>query len=195
METFIMAKKAYFDGALFVAFDIETTGLDLYQDQIVEIGALKFDKNGLIARFSTLIDPGIPMPPEATMVNKINNEMLKGKPSLDEVFPDFIHFIQNTFLTAHNAPFDCGFINAKLRKHREKTKESKWIPPYPALPNPIIDTLVLSREIYPGQRSYSLQNMALTLRIPVLNAHRAEDDARLCMEIFLACLNRKVSGW
>ena len=178
-KPFDWAFKAYAEGAVFTAFDIETTGLDPKSDRIVEIGAVKFDKRGLIARFSALINPGIPMPAEAGRVNNISDEMLRGKPCLEQILPDFLLFISSTVLAAHNAPFDCGFINEKLKT---------------GLPNPIVDTLVFSRDIFPGRRSYSLQNLAAELGIPALDAHRAEDDARLCMEIFLRCTARGQSA-
>ena len=186
MESFNWALDAYKKGTAFAAFDVETTGLEPRLDQIVEIGAVKFDRNGLIARFSTLINPGIPMPAGAERVNKISDEMLKGKPPLDEVFPDFVYFIRGAVLAAHNTAFDCGFINEKLKERWERSKP--WVPPFPSLPNPIADTLVISREVFPGRRSYSLQNLAADFNIPALDAHRAEDDARLCMEIFIRCL-------
>ena len=173
MNSFDFAVKAYNEGAVFAAFDIETTGLDPRQNKIVELGAVKFDNRGLIARFSTLINPGIPMPEEAARVNNISDEMLKDKPPLDEVMPDFLSFTKGAVLAAHNAPFDCGFINENLGK---------------ALPNPIVDTLAVSKELFPGLRSYSLQNLAAALGINALDAHRAEDDSRLCMEIFLHCV-------
>ena len=179
MESFSFAKKAYLEGSVFVAFDVETTGLEPRLDKIVEIGAVKFDNQGIIARFSTLIDPGIPMPIEAGRVNNISDEMLKGKPHLNEVLPDFLHFIRGAALAAHNAPFDCGFINTAL-KTALRTPIS----------NPIVDTLTLSRESFPGLRSYALQNLAAALGINAQDAHRAEDDARLCMEIFLRCIQR-----
>ena len=175
MESFSFAKKAYLEGSVFVAFDTETTGLNPRLDRIVEIGAVKFDNQGLIARFSTLINPGIPMPAEATRVNNISDEMLKGKPYLNEVLPDFLHFIRGAALAAHNAPFDSGFINTALKT---------------PLPNPIVDTLTLSRELFPGLRSYALQNLAAALGINAVDAHRADDDARLCMEIFLRCIQQ-----
>ena len=180
MESFNSALNAYNKGSAFTAFDIETTGLEPGLDKIVEIGAVKFDKMGIIARFSALINPGIPMPKEAERVNNISDEMLREKPSLEEVFPDFIRFVHGTVLVAHNAPFDCGFINERLKKFPDS--------PFPSLPNYIVDTLVISRELFPGFRSYSLQNLAQALGISIFDAHRAEDDARLCMEIFLRCL-------
>ena len=182
--------KAYNEGAVFVAFDLETTGLEPRMDQIVEIGAIKFDREGPIARFSTLINPGIPMPAEAGRVNNITDEMLKGKPFIDDVFPEYLLFIQGAILAAHNAPFDCGFINQKLKDCWEEGgsaffTERTWTSPFPALPNPIADTLVFSREAFRGLPSYSLQNLAVKLGLPAIDAHRAEDDARLCMEIFI----------
>jgi len=176
-NSFSLAMKAYSEGAVLMAFDLETTGLDPRHDQIAEIGAVKFDNHGIIARFSTLINPGIPMPKEAERVNKISDEMLRGKPHLEEVLPDFLHFIEKAVLTAHNAPFDCGFINGKLKKN---------------LSNPVVDTLVISRELFPGLQSYSLQNLATSLGISARDAHRAEDDSRLCMEIFLRCTTAMV---
>lgn len=171
------AAHAFTGGAVFTAFDIETTGLNPELDKIAEIGAIKFDNRGIIARFSTLINPGIPMPPEAGKVNNISDEMLAGKPSIGEVLPDFLQFINNSVLIAHNAPFDCGFINHQLGERS-----------LPGLTNTMADTLVCSREAFPGLRSYSLQNLARDLGISSADAHRAEDDARLCMEIFLCCL-------
>ncbi|MDR2159094.1 MAG: 3'-5' exonuclease [Treponema sp.] len=195
--------------AAFCAFDIETTGLDPRLDRIVEIGAVKFDCRGPMGRYSVLINPGIPMPEEAGRVNGISDDMLAGKPSLEEVLPDFLRFTGGAVITAHNAPFDCGFINEKLaalfdgaKKRRPagegepllpgldpagETGEAGWAPPFPALPNLIADTLILSRRLFPGRRSYKLQELARDMEIPAFNAHRAEDDARLCMELFLKC--------
>jgi DNA polymerase-3 subunit epsilon len=164
-----------------IFFDLETTGLNSGLDQIVEIGAVKFDKKGLIARFSTLVNPGIHMPAEAERVNNITDEMLAGKPHIGEVLPDFLRFIEKSIIIAHNAVFDCDFINETLK--------NSPVSPFPALPNPIADTLVSSREAFPGLRSYSPQNLAAELRIPANNAHRAEDDARLCVEIFVRLLD------
>ncbi|GHU65249.1 DNA polymerase III subunit epsilon [Spirochaetia bacterium] len=182
MGTYNEAETLYFGNAIFAAFDLETTGLDAQKDRIVEIGAVKFDRRGLIARFSTLINPGIPMPIEAGRVNNITDSMLKNQPSIDEVLPDFIGFIKNTILIAHNAPFDCGFINAKLKEKRD------WTPPFSALPNRIIDTLVFSREAFPGRSTYKLGELARDLEIPAGDAHRAADDAGVCMGIFLRCI-------
>ena len=192
MQTYEDAARAYSEGNAFVAFDLETTGLDPRKDKIVEIGAVKFDNKGLIARFSALVNPGIPMPAGAERVNGISDTMLMGKPPIAEVLGDFLPFIKNAVIIAYNAAFDCDFINEALKERRSST-ENAFFPAFPsdlppALPNPIADVLIFAREIFAGHKSYSLQNFASALGIASFNAHRAEDDARLCMEIFLRCL-------
>jgi DNA polymerase-3 subunit epsilon len=197
-------------GKHFVVFDLETTGLDPKKDKIVEIGAVKFDRNGIIARFSVLINPGIPMPYAASQVNHITDEMLKDKPALKDVLPDFIRFIDGAILMAHNSGFDCGFINEALSKCYTEVKKSddqsyqpsllddeippeqtqRWNAPYPAMPNHIIDTIPLAKQAFPGRYKYNLQDLSRDLGIQSIDAHRAEDDARVCMEIFLKCVEQ-----
>ena len=170
---------AVYDTAVFVAFDTETTGLDSASGRIVEIGAVKFDRRGIIARYNVLINPEMPMPEEAGKVNGITDAMLKDKPLIAAVFPDFFDFIGTGVLVAHNAPFDINYVNAEL-KRLEK----------PPLTNKVIDTRIFAKEVYTGLSSYALQDLAVQLGITALEAHRAEDDARVCMELFEKILNR-----
>ena len=170
---------AVYDTAVFVAFDTETTGLDPASGRIVEIGAVKFDRRGIIARYNALINPEMPMPEEAGKVNGITDVMLKDKPVIAAVFPDFFDFIGAGALVAHNAPFDINYVNAEL-KRLEK----------PPLTNKVIDTRIFAKEVLPGLSSYALQDLAVQLGITALEAHRAEDDARVCMELFEKMLSR-----
>ena len=164
---------------MFIAFDTETTGLDPTSGRIVEIGAIKFDRQGIIARYNVLINPEMPMPEEAGKVNGITDAMLADKPVIAEVLPDFLDFIGNGVLVAHNAPFDINYVNTEL-KRTEK----------PVLANKTVDTRILAKEVFPGLASYALQDLALQFGITALEAHRAEDDARVCMELFQHILNR-----
>jgi DNA polymerase-3 subunit epsilon len=183
---------------IFTAFDLETTGLDPVKDEIAEIGALRFDRRGLLARFSVLVNPGIPMPPGAGRVNNLSDAMLRDAPPLEEVLPGFLRFVRGAVLVAHNIPFDCGFINAKLeRLSRDPPgpeipglEPRSWRPPFRQLPNPVLDTLTLARELFPEKPSHKLQALAADLRITVRDAHRAEDDAAVCMKFFLCCLEK-----
>ncbi len=165
--------SAVYDKAVFTAFDTETTGTKPQEERVVEIGWVKFDKRGVIARYNVLINPEKPMPAEAFAVNQISDEMLADKPKFAEVLPDFLNFTRNTVLVAHNASFDIDFINAELNRCG-LTK----------LTNKAFDTLTFARETYPGFTSYALQNLAVQFGIKAVSAHRAEDDARVCMEFF-----------
>jgi DNA polymerase-3 subunit epsilon len=180
LDSFDWALSAFAQGEDFTAFDIETTGLDNRRDSIVEIGALRFNRTGIISQYAQLIDPGIPMPAEAGRVNNITDEMLAGQPSVQETLPVFLNFCAGSIILAHNAPFDCGFINQNL----SRLYDDGYVP-YPSLPNRIADTLPLARRLLPGRPHYNLQDLAAYLDITAEAAHRALDDARLCMEIFV----------
>ena len=170
---------AVYDTVAFIAFDTETTGLDPVSGRIVEIGAVKFDQRGVIARYNVLINPEMPMPEEAGKVNGITDEMLKDKPLIADVFPDFFDFIGTGVLVAHNAPFDINYVNAELKRLKKLS-----------LTNKVVDTRIFAKEVYTGLSSYALQDLAVQFGITALEAHRAEDDARVCMELFEQILSR-----
>jgi len=167
----------------FTAFDFETTGLYAGIDRIIEIGAIKFRQDNICDRFHSLIDPHMPVSPEASRVNRITNKMLKGKPELAKIIPDFIEFIKGTVLIAHNARFDMGFLSHALKRLG-----------LPAIDPPVLDTQRLSHLAFPGMRNYRLQHLASQLAIRVENSHRAMDDTRVCMEIFLCCVKNISMG-
>ena len=170
---------AVYDTAAFIAFDTETTGLDPASGRIVEIGAVKFDRRGVIARYNVLINPEMPMPEEAGKVNGITDAMLKDKPLIADVFSDFFDFIGTGVLVAHNAPFDINYVNAELKRAGK-----------PPLTNKVVDTRIFAKEVFSGLSSYALQDLAVQFGITALEAHRAEDDARVCMELFEKILSR-----
>ncbi|MBQ3798665.1 MAG: 3'-5' exonuclease [Treponema sp.] len=172
-------------GRVFVAFDTETTGLKAENDEVLEIGAVKFNKDGLLGEsFNRLIKPVKPIPAFITAINHIDDEMVKDAPPAAEVARDFLDYIgRKSVLVAHNARFDVKFVNATLIRAG-----------LPQMGNLTVDTLTLSRWAYPllaneaEKGQYKLQSLAKRFGIEVLNAHRAEDDARVCMELFLRIL-------
>lgn len=182
--------REYYSGTVFVAFDTETTGLHSETDFLMEIGAVKFSCRGEISRYDQLIKPPVPVTEFLTNLTHITNEMLQDQISSRAALPDFMRFLgdDKAVLIAHNAPFDLGFINAELGRMS-----------YPPVPNRTIDTLQLARWAYPrlsrekesGQ--YKLQSLAARFGIQVLSAHRAGDDARVCMEIFKRILKDTMS--
>jgi len=160
----------------FVAFDFETTGLQANRDHIVEFGAVKFQGGKVVDTFQALVDPGIAMSPEVSRISGITTDMLTGKPKLGEVLPAFLDFLKDSVLIAHNADFDAGFLRSAIQKERLSS-----------LQNLIIDTVGLSKRAFPGQKSYSLQNLCAFLKFPPNQAHRALDDSVMCMKLFAAC--------
>lgn len=160
-------------GETFIAFDTETTGLRPETDRVLEIGAVKFNKAGILDKFETLINPQKPIPPECTEINHITDEMVKDAPLAKDALSSFVEFIKDGILIAHNATFDINFINSELEREKFKT-----------LGNKVIDTLNVVRWAYPLLGKYNLQLMARLMNVNVEDAHRAYDDARVCMEIF-----------
>jgi DNA polymerase-3 subunit epsilon len=180
LESFNWAITAFKAGDDFTAFDIETTGLDNRRDSIVEMGAIRFNRQGIIDHYVQLSDPGFPMPAGAGKVNNITDAMLAGQPPIQEVLPVFLRFAADSIVLAHNAPFDCGFVNRSL----SRLCDDGYVQ-HSALPNPVADTLPLARRMLPGRSHYHLQDIAAFLGFKAEAAHRALDDARLCMEIFI----------
>lgn len=164
-------------GESFIAFDTETTGLSPTSDRIIEIGAIKFDKSGVIDKFETLINPQKTIPEECTKINHITNEMVKDAPLTKDVLTSFSEFVKDSILIAHNANFDLNFISEELSRAK-----------LPALKNKSLDTLTFVRWAYPLLGKYNLQLMACLMNIEVTDAHRAFDDSRVCMEVFLRTL-------
>ena len=101
----------------FIAFDLETTGTVPGVDQIVEIGAVRFNNAEIESVFSTLIDPQRSIPPGASAVNGISNEMVFGKPKIESILEPFAQFCEDLPMVAHNAPFDCQFLVADSKRY------------------------------------------------------------------------------
>jgi DNA polymerase-3 subunit alpha (Gram-positive type) len=95
----------------FVVFDIETTGFSKVNDRIIEIGAVKVSKGEIIGRFSTFVNPKIPIPYKITQLTSITDEMVVNAPAIEDALLDFLEFSKGTVLVAHNASFDMGFLS------------------------------------------------------------------------------------
>lgn len=163
----------------FIAFDLETTGTVPGVDQIVEIGAVRFIDGQPEAIFSTLVDPQRPIPPGASAVNGISDEMVKGKPLIDSLLPSFAEFCADDILVAHNAPFDTQFLSADIKKF--ELAAPKGI---------VLDTLPIARKVFPGLPNYKLGTLVQHLKIPTTEFHRAEEDASYCGHLFFQMVKR-----
>ncbi|MGE5676337.1 MAG: helicase C-terminal domain-containing protein [Mycobacterium leprae] len=160
----------------FVAIDLETTGLDIISDRLIEIGAIRYEEGREVAVLQRLIDPGCLIPLRVQNLTGILPAMVKGKPSFRALAPELRELIGDLPLVAHNAEFDLSFLRTAFA--------GEGI----ALPNRVYDTLELSRVVMPRAKNHRLATLVGQLAIQLEQNHRAEDDARACGEIFLALM-------
>jgi DNA polymerase III subunit epsilon len=163
----------------FIAFDLETTGTVPGVDQIVEIGAVRFNNGVVESVFSTLVDPLRSIPPGASAVNGITDDMVKGKPTIDTLLHSFAEFCEDLIMVAHNAPFDAQFLISDIKKHESTSPRGI-----------ILDTLPISRKVFPGIPNYKLGTLVQHLKIPSTGFHRAEEDATYCGHVFVELVKR-----
>ncbi|HHV39424.1 MAG TPA: PolC-type DNA polymerase III [Tepidimicrobium sp.] len=161
----------------YVVFDIETTGLSPTNDMIIEIGAVKIENGIIVDEYSQLINPERPVPGKIVSITGITDNMLKNKPKIDEVLPEFYDFIQDSILVAHNSTFDMGFLREQFSKIGKEVT------------NPVLDTLELSRLLFPQLKRHRLDVLAKHLNVDLTNHHRAVDDANATANIFLKCMD------
>ena len=160
----------------YVVFDIETTGLSPRNDMITEIGAVKIEDGVVVDKYSQLINPGRPIPSKIVNITGITDNMVKDKPKIHEILPDFENFIKDSTLVAHNASFDMGFLREQFSNVGKD------------ISNPVLDTLELTRALFPQLKSHRLNIVAKHLKVDLINHHRAVDDAEATAEIFLKCM-------
>jgi len=173
-----LEKDSELDEVSYVVFDLETTGLDPSVNEIIEIGAVKIERGKIIEEFHTLIKPKGNISEASSEITGITMDMLFDKPFLEEVLPEFLDFVGDSVLVAHNANFDYRFIRYWIKK----LTGEKWKHCY-------IDTLALSKALL-EMRSYTLDKVAEKLNLGSFKHHRALDDAKITAEIFLKFLKK-----
>ena len=158
----------------YVVFDIETTGLSLNYDTLIEIAGIKVKNGSILGEFEELIDPEMTISKFTENLTKINNNMLKGKRKLKEVLKDFYEFSKDCVLVAHNASFDVDFL---AYNYRELGIDSKI--------NPSIDTLMLAKAMIPDKSRFDLKSISRHYKVSLDGHHRAIHDTKALFEIFL----------
>ena len=157
----------------YVVFDIETTGFSPIKNKIIEIGAVKVINGEITERFSTFVNPQVPIPFEIEKLTSINDEMVMEAPVIEEVLPRFLEFCEGCVLVAHNASFDISFI-------RENAERQQLPFDYT-----YVDTVGIARVLLPHQAKHTLDAVCKSLGISLENHHRAVDDAEATAEIFI----------
>ena len=158
---------------VYVVFDLETTGFSPIKDKIIEIGAVKVENGKITERFSTFVNPKIPIPFRITQLTSITDQMVMDAPDIETVLPQFLEFIGDAVLVAHNASFDVGFIEQNCRYQ-------DIVPNFTS-----VDTVAMARILLPTLSKFKLNVVANALHISLENHHRAVDDAGAPAEIFV----------
>lgn len=158
----------------YVVFDLETTGISCYNDQVVEISAVKVSKGQVVEEFTSLVNPKCPIPYRASMVNGITDEMVKDAPAFDKVLADFLGFIGDHVLVGHNIhTFDMKFIYRDCEKFWGKVPENNYV-----------DTLSLARMCLAELEHYKLTDLSEYYGVSTKGAHRALNDCRMNQIIY-----------
>ena len=171
-------KKDYPIDTEFVIYDVETTGLSAASEKITEIGAVKIKNGEVVDRFSEFINPQKPIPPKITELTGITDAMVADKDCEDVIIPKFVEFIGDSVLVAHNAKFDMGFLYSACERLNIK------------IDNCYLDTLELSRSLYPDLHNHKLDTIAKASGVTLTGHHRAVNDAEALFGIFLVLLGK-----
>lgn len=164
----------------FVAFDVETTGLDPNVERVIEIAAVRFVNGSEEDKFISLIVCPFSLPPFITNLTGIRDSMLKGQPREDVVFRNFMDFAGDDPLVGHNVSFDLSFLKAALRRSGLTRKLAG---------NRAVDTALLARVLLPTIPSRSLSSLGSYFNLYAKEKHRAEPDARQAGRILLHLLS------
>ncbi|SFE46467.1 ATP-dependent DNA helicase DinG [Lentibacillus persicus] len=164
----------------FVVVDLETTGHSpVNSDKIIEVGIVIIENNKITGEFSTFLDPEKPIPPFITNLTGISDQDVKESPRFHEKASEITALFENSYLVAHNVPFDMGFLNGELTSagHQKLT-------------NPVMDTVELARILYPQAPGFKLGQLADYLNIRHEEPHRAINDAHMTAKLLLKLLKR-----
>ncbi len=158
----------------YVVFDLETTGVSPYNDEVIEISAVKARKGKVVEEFSELVNPKRTIPFAASRVNNITDDMVSDAPFFDEVLRNFLKFVGEDVLVGHNIQsFDMKFIYRDCERYFHQL-----------ITNDYVDTLILAKRCFPEWRHRRLGDLADYYGISTQGAHRALADCRMNQRVF-----------
>ena len=185
--TYIQEFTRYIEERDIVIFDTETTGLNVFEDDIVQIAAVKLHKGEVVedSAFTIFLDTDKPIPPR---LGDIENPLIEALRHNIQVTPRealrrFLDYVGDATLFAHNANFDIHILQENIRRHfgDQQAVAYGWagsIPPY-------FDTLKAARLLHPGLTSFKLKNLLATLHLEGANTHLADDDVQATVSLLL----------
>lgn len=164
----------------FVVVDVETTGRSAPPGRMIEVACVTLERGRITETFTSLINPGEPIPPFITALTGITDAMAAAAPPFAELAADVRRRLAGAVVVAHNAPFDRRFLTAELTRADETFV---WT-------TPTLCTVRLARRLVPGLDSYRLASVAGYFGIRNAACHRAAGDALATAELFLRLLER-----
>jgi DNA polymerase-3 subunit epsilon len=165
-----------------VCLDTETTGRDAAVDRVIEVGAVVIEAGQVVSRQSWLIDPGCPIPAEASAVHGISDDDVRGAPPFEQVAGELLTVLEGRLPLAYNAEFDRGFLFAEFARAAVDGQAA------PALRDEVtwLDPLDWARELLKDQKSRALGEVCARLGITLEQAHRASADAEAAGQVLVA---------
>lgn len=158
----------------FICLDLETTGLDAEKDMIIEVAIVRFTFDQILETYETLIDPGCPISESSMAIHHITDDMVAGKPKIEEVLPMLFQFIGRSIIVGHGISLDLAFLMAAGKRHQIPNTLSS---------HPFLDTLRLAR-LYGESPTNSLETLRAHFNIAAEGAHRAMNDVVVNIEVF-----------
>ena len=162
----------------FVVVDVEATGAKTPPNRLIELGAYRIRGGRIVDQFLSLVNPEIPIPRFVASLTGISNDMVRLAPLFADVAPQWLDFVSDSVLVAHNAPFDTSFLNHEISR----------VYPGHRMVNPHLCTVRLSRRALPDLSNHRLETIATHFSIPIASRHRAGSDALATAEIFILLL-------
>jgi len=157
----------------FVCVDLETTGGSAGWHRIIEIGVVEVDRDGTRREWSTLVNPGIRIPPQIEAFTGISNDMVATAPAFEDVRQELLGRLAGRVFVAHNARFDYGFIRAELAR-LDLSYSAR-----------LLCTVKLSRRLFPGERRHNLDSVMARHGLDCSARHRALGDARVLADLLV----------
>jgi len=174
---------------MIIFYDLETTGLNVFHNRITEICCIKqipLDFNE--QTFITLINPESEIPEIVTKITGIDKSMVIDKPTFNQISDQLLTFIHNNasedetiyFVAHNNDGFDKLVLSSHFKRRGIDIKQYNW---------KFIDTLLLAKKTFPEFKKFNLKSLCEQLSIPVLNAHRAEEDTKMLKNLYYCILD------
>ncbi|MGR3774483.1 3'-5' exonuclease [Bacillus paramycoides] len=166
----------------YVVIDFETTGFNPYNDKIIQVAAVKYRNHELIEQFVSYVNPERPIPSRITSLTGITNYRVSDAPTIEEVLPLFLAFLDTNIIVAHNASFDMRFLKSNVNMLG-----------LPEPKNNVIDTVFLAKKYMKHAPNHKLETLKRMLGIR-LSSHNAFDDCITCAAVYQRCASVEEEG-